>query len=1070
MISQTITGNGSKVVYDSKGHYVSGDGVVLLHDADNHIVYYTPGMKLSAFQYDASKTIDTAHLVVGEAIVDTTVPLLAGQADGSGNPAVGTGDGNIYSGAGYGQLSIQGQHDKQNLDNKEYFYGNIASIAGNAPNNGFFALFGQFFDHGLDFIAKGSGASIVIPLAVDDPLYGQIGPDGRPQTSITITRATVNGFDANGNPTYIDHSSPYIDQSQTYGSIDDVTQILRAWVIDPVTGKYIAGATLFDGNHTQTYTNGFGEQTKATLPTLNELRDEILKTRYVATDASGMDVLDSNGIDQGLTWEDVSQGLRHRDASGHVVTDATTGKPVSTTEPLLLDMNPKFDVSHLSSAAATAAMATLGLTFDVNGQVSLSQLAKWVNFADFSIQTTMYGAPVGTPLGPNSAVTALTDAQHRAIGEILLDSVGDHYIAGDGRANENFGLTAIHQVWHEEHSYQVRNIEQTVAKLDQAQVALGDLSHKTLHDWQVAIPGADGKPMMDAAGNYVDGTGAISWNQDTLFKAAKLTVEMEYQHVAVDQYSRAVSPDIQEFAGYSSGKDAGISLEFSQAAFRFGHSTLRETIDTMDPNGLITGKITSYALEAAFLNPQGFANVGAGAIVQGETRQLMNEVDEYITPSLQQGLLGQPLDLGAINIARGRDLGLPTLNAFRVSAGFSAYANWNDFGQHLVHASSLVNFIAAYAFDGDTAHAQAILDASNGVVTQDTAPSASTRRSATAFLFSADPAVGGNDAFNQIDLWIGGLAEKHVAGGILGETFNAIFVNTIENLMDGDRFYYLQRLINQDFGNEIQNEQFVDIVERNTGTTHLNGNIFTYADQYLDFTQTPTDTTAGGIVSALQNHEYGTLLNDTTHLGVFSDGGATAAQNGTVLHESFTINTNDAAFQRRHITLRRRPLRQPVDDDLRQLHPRRAPGPRHHQPRWQPGYRRRLGRGDGHDAVRRLRQDGRGRRHRLSRRRQRRRLWRRRRGQAVWRQRQRLPLRRRRARHPGRRRRRRPHLRRQLGLQRQRRRPADRRLRQRLHLRRDRHRQDVRRHRRRRHVWRHRHRPVHVWRRRQRLP
>ncbi len=895
MIAQTITGNGSKVVYDSKGHYVSGDGVVLLHDANNHLVYYVPGMDLSSYVYDSAMTIDTSHLVVGAPVVDTTVPLLAGQADGTGSSLVGTGDGNTYSGAGYGQLSIQGQHDKQNLDNKEYFYGNVASIAGNAPNNGFFALFGQFFDHGLDFIAKSSGYKIVIPLAVDDPLYGAIGPDGKPQTSITIARATVRGFDANGNPQYTDHSSPYIDQSQTYGSVADVTQLLRAWVIDPVTGKYIPGATLFDGNHTQTYTNGYGEATKATLPTLNELRAEILQTRYITTDASGMDVLDNKGIDQGLTWEDVSQALRHRDASGQVVVGAD-GKPLLSTEPLLLDMNPKFDLGHLSSTAATAAMTLLGLTFDASGQISLAQLAKWVNFADFSIQTTMYGAPVGTPLGPNNAVTALTNAQHRAIGEILLDSVGDHYIAGDGRANENFGLTAIHQVWHEEHSYQVRNIQNTVEKLDQAQVALGDLSHKTLHDWQVAIPGANGGPMMDPAGNYVDSTGAISWNQDTLFNAAKLTVEMEYQHVAVDQYARAVSPDIQEFAGYSSGKDAAISLEFSQAAFRFGHSTLRETIDTMDPNGLITGKITSYALEAAFLNPQGFANVGAGAIVQGQTRQLMNEVDEFITPSLNQGLLGQPLDLGAINIARGRDLGLPTLNAFRLSAGFSAYANWNDFGNHIVHASSLVNFIAAYAFDGDTVHAQAIIDASNGLVTADTAAFGLDQAKAIAFLFSADPAVGGNDSFNKIDLWIGGIAEKHVAGGILGETFNAIFVHTIENLMDGDRFYYLQRLVNQDFGAEIQNEQFVDIVERNTGTTHLNGNIFTYADQYLDFTQTPTDTSAAGIAAGYKSHEYGPLLNDTTHLGVYSDGGSTTAQNGTVLHETFSIVTSDADF------------------------------------------------------------------------------------------------------------------------------------------------------------------------------
>jgi Ca2+-binding RTX toxin-like protein len=52
--------------------------------------------------------------------------------------------------------------------------------------------------------------------------------------------------------------------------------------------------------------------------------------------------------------------------------------------------------------------------------------------------------------------------------------------------------------------------------------------------------------------------------------------------------------------------------------------------------------------------------------------------------------------------------------------------------------------------------------------------------------------------------------------------------------MDGDRFYYLQRLVNLQFGNEIQNEQFKDLVERTTGVTNMNGNVFAYADKYYD--------------------------------------------------------------------------------------------------------------------------------------------------------------------------------------------------------------------------------------------
>jgi len=46
-----------------------------------------------------------------------------------------------------------------------------------SPVNGWFVLFGQFFDHGLDFIGKGGdGTRITINLAPDDPLYGVIDP------------------------------------------------------------------------------------------------------------------------------------------------------------------------------------------------------------------------------------------------------------------------------------------------------------------------------------------------------------------------------------------------------------------------------------------------------------------------------------------------------------------------------------------------------------------------------------------------------------------------------------------------------------------------------------------------------------------------------------------------------------------------------------------------------------------------------------------------------------------------------------------------------------------------------
>ncbi len=49
------------------------------------------------------------------------------------------------------------------------------------------------------------------------------------------------------------------------------------------------------------------------------------------------------------------------------------------------------------------------------------------------------------------------------------------------------------------------------------------------------------------------------------------------------------------------------------------------------------------------------------------TRQVGNEIDEFVTEALRNNLLGLPLDLPTINIARARDTGVPRLNAARAT-------------------------------------------------------------------------------------------------------------------------------------------------------------------------------------------------------------------------------------------------------------------------------------------------------------------------------------------------------------------------------------------------------------------
>ena len=91
------------------------------------------------------------------------------------------------------------------------------------------------------------------------------------------------------------------------------------------------------------------------------------------------------------------------------------------------------------------------------------------------------------------------------------------------------------------------------------------------------------------------------------------------------------------------------------------------------------------------------------------TRQAGQQIDEFVTDALRNNLLGLPLDLATLNIARGRDTGLPSLNEARADF-FAAtsdnelrpYASWYDFALNLKNQLSIVNFIAAYGIHGNS--------------------------------------------------------------------------------------------------------------------------------------------------------------------------------------------------------------------------------------------------------------------------------------------------------------------------------------------------------------------------------
>ncbi|QRM30323.1 peroxidase family protein [Microvirga sp. VF16] len=678
------------------------------------------------------------------------------------------------------QLGIQ-------MDGNTVLIPNVApDIGDSAPYNSLFTLFGQFFDHGLDLIAKGGSGTVYIPLQPDDPLY----VPGSHTNFMALTRAAVPGGE-NMNVT-----TPWVDQNQTYTSHPSHQVFLREYTTGP-DGKPVATGRLLDG-----------ERGLAT---------------WADIKAQARDML---GID--LTDADVSMvPLLRTDPYGNFIPDPDTGYAQvivgfgndgtpNTSDDIVISGTKDAPVS-LATAARTAHaflddIAHAAVPVVVGGVLQ--------NDGDSAVG---YANADGSTTG-----LVNTRGQQTAYDDELLDA---HYITGDGRGNENIGLTAIHHVFHSEHNHLVDQVKSLA-------LSSGDLGF--LNEWLLvpvtAIPTTDA----DKA--------ALKWDGERLFQVARFTNEMEYQHLVFEEFARKMQPDVDAFVFEPSVDiNPAIFAEFAQAVYRFGHSMLNENIDMITVNG----QQISMTLFEGFLNPLEFGATNAngevvvdheqaaGAIIRGMSRQHGNEIDEFVTHVLRNQLVGIPLDLAALNIARGRDLGLPSLNEARAQfyqmAGqdsqLKPYVSWADFALNLQNSLSIVNFIAAYGKH------QSILDATTMEAKRAAAAllvfgGTGAPEDRLDFLNSEGDWTTENSGLNDIDLWMGGLAEKKMDfGGMLGSTFSFVFEAQLEALQDADRFYYLSRVQGLNLLNELENNSMTDIIMRNTdlgdeGRTALPGDIF----------------------------------------------------------------------------------------------------------------------------------------------------------------------------------------------------------------------------------------------------
>jgi Ca2+-binding RTX toxin-like protein len=727
------------------------------------------------------------------------------------------------------------------------FIPNVTTNVGlSPPYNSLFTFFGQFFDHGVDQTLK-SGGTVFVPLQADDPLIA--GPDhifgntddlSADLRFMVLTRAQnqpgLDGIHGDDPSTPVDESiddtqdtnnsdSPWVDQSQTYSSHASHQVFLREYVNnkhgDPVsTGKLLGalpGLDDADGAATTGSMSTWASTKKQAADLLGLLLTDkdVTNIPMIAADPYGKFIPGPNrGLPQYVTASGLVEGCRTTDFGLPALEGGCDTGPVPVPDDVV-----HFDTPFLTDIAHNA---------------------------DPSPDPQTGIAP-----RPDDDQIASADFARQPAGTYDDEMLNDHFTCGDGRCNENIALSAIHQVFHSEHDRLVEDIKKVL--LDDTS-ASGVLT--LANDWE---SGSGGPPVPD---------GTSYWDGERLFQAARFVNEMEYQHMVFEEFARKIQPSIKIFEGYSSDINPAIPAEFASAVYRFGHSMLVEDVARTNPDGTDN----SIPLLTAFLNPPEFFNGGsagtlspqqaAGAIVMGSSDQVGNELDEFVTETLRNNLLGLPLDLATLNLTRARDVGIPPLNDVRrqifatTNEGqLKPYTSWSDFGQHLKHPESLINFVAAYGTHPSITSATTVAakrSAARAIVNP--LPGDVRPADAAAFMFSTGDdwaMVDGvtTTGLDDVDLWVGGLAEvTNLNGGLLGTTFNYVFQTTLEDLQDGDRFYYVARTAGMNLLSQLEGNSFAEIIERNTDGTHsLKADAFATAD--CKFQLANLDGTVSGFIA-----------------------------------------------------------------------------------------------------------------------------------------------------------------------------------------------------------------------------
>lgn len=269
------------------------------------------------------------------------------------------------------------------------------------------------------------------------------------------------------------------------------------------------------------------------------------------------------------------------------------------------------------------------------------------------------------------------------------------------------------------------------------------------------------------------------WTDEQIYQRARQLNIAQIQNITFNEYlPTLLGEELPAYEGYDALVNPNVERVFSVAAFRLGHTQLSSVIPQLDVDGTSSGG-DLLLRDVFFPGVDLLQDEGIDGILRGVASYLSQRVDNLVIEDVRSLLFGEgpnspARDLAAINIERGRLNGLADYNTVRETYGLSR--------------------VSSFAEISSNPELQANLESLYGTV-------------------------------DNIDAFVGFLAEDLQPGSSLGETVSAVLQDQFTRLRDGDRFYFENTLLPEET-TLISQTGLSDIIRRNTDTTVIQDNAF----------------------------------------------------------------------------------------------------------------------------------------------------------------------------------------------------------------------------------------------------